>query len=164
MMLGSSGEAGVLVVSPVRLSAPPYSDSRNPFRRSIDPFVSVPHNRTTTSTGGGAVSGTSRKIGSCSPTGNLHVGLVADPGRSYVRLAGMRMLHPGADSGHQIKRFGSHGACRLGGIRFSGEGALTLLNLEAGGLLGRHPAPTAQLFCITRGTGWVAGDDERGCR
>ena len=36
---------------------------------------------------------------------------------------------------------------------------MTLLNLEAGGLLGRHPAPTAQLFCITRGTGWVAGDD-----
>ena len=69
------------------------------------------------------------------------------------------MLHPGADSGHQIDRFGSHGACRLGGIAFSGDGALTFLNLEPGGHLGRHPAPTAQLFCITQGAGWVAGGD-----
>ncbi len=71
----------------------------------------------------------------------------------------MRLLHPGTDSGRQIDRFGSHGAFRLGGIRFSGDGALTFLTLEPGGHLGRHPAPTTQLFCVTQGAGWVAGDD-----
>ena len=58
IMLGCSGEVRVLVVvSPVRLSAPPYSDSCNPFRRSIEPFASVPHNRTTTYAGGGVCRG-----------------------------------------------------------------------------------------------------------
>ncbi len=51
------------------------------------------------------------------------------------------------------------GACRLGGVRFSGDGALTFLSLAAGGHLGRHPAPVMQLYCIVDGAGWVAGDD-----
>lgn len=71
----------------------------------------------------------------------------------------MKILHPGVGTGHQIDQFGSHGAYRVGMIRFSGDGALTFLNLRPGGHLGRHAAPTAQLFCITQGVGWVAGDD-----
>jgi hypothetical protein len=43
----------------------------------------------------------------------------------------------------------------------AGEGpiSLTCLNVEPGGTIGTHPAPTPQMLLITAGDGWVAGPD-----
>ena len=71
----------------------------------------------------------------------------------------MVILHPGAGPGRSVDQFGSLGAWHLGGVRFSGDGALTFLHLAPGGRLGRHPAPVMQLYCVVGGVGWVAGDD-----
>jgi len=71
----------------------------------------------------------------------------------------MRIVQPAMGPGNVIDRYGSAGAQRLGGVRFDGSGGLTFITLTAGGHLGRHPAPLAQLFCVVRGEGWVSGDD-----
>ncbi|MEV6205741.1 cupin domain-containing protein [Kitasatospora sp. NPDC051914] len=60
-----------------------------------------------------------------------------------------------------IDRFGSTGATatRIA----AGEGAVHLacLTVEAGGIVGAHPAPVDQLFLVVAGEGWVAGPDGR---
>jgi Cupin domain len=58
----------------------------------------------------------------------------------------------------------SHGSSGLRGTRIAaghGEMVVTCLAVEPGGVIGTHPATAAQLFMITAGEGWVAGQDGR---
>ncbi len=71
----------------------------------------------------------------------------------------MRIITIAAGHGHPIARFGSVAAHHLGGVRFSGDGGWTLLSIDAGGHLGRHPATLSQLFLVLDGSGWVSGED-----
>jgi hypothetical protein len=71
----------------------------------------------------------------------------------------MRIVEFAVGQGRAIGRFGSVGAHRLGGVRFSGGGGWNVLELDAGGHLGRHPTLLAQLFVVVDGSGWVAGAD-----
>jgi quercetin dioxygenase-like cupin family protein len=61
-----------------------------------------------------------------------------------------------------ITHFDSHGAT-IGGIaRCDGGVRLSLLELEAGGVVGMHEAACSQLFLVVAGSGWArAGDGER---
>ena len=61
---------------------------------------------------------------------------------------------------HAITHFDSSGA-RIGGVaRCAGEARVSLLQLDAGGVVGEHPAASAQLFLVVSGSGWVRGADE----
>jgi quercetin dioxygenase-like cupin family protein len=55
-----------------------------------------------------------------------------------------------------IERFGSSGA-RV--RRLSGEAHAVVIEIEEGGVVGRHPATFAQLFVVVGGSGWVSGAD-----
>ncbi|HYZ19310.1 MAG TPA: cupin domain-containing protein [Gaiellaceae bacterium] len=55
-----------------------------------------------------------------------------------------------------IERFGSSGALVR---RLAPEAHVVVIELEPGGLVGRHPAASAQLFAVVSGSGWVSGDD-----
>ncbi len=58
----------------------------------------------------------------------------------------------------------SHGSSGLRGTRIAaghGEMVVTCLAVEPGGVIGTHPATAAQLFMVTAGEGWVAGQDGR---
>ncbi len=61
-----------------------------------------------------------------------------------------------------ITHFDSHGAT-IGGIAScSGEARLSLLKVEAGGVVGMHEAACPQLFLVIDGSGWTrAGEGER---
>lgn len=65
-----------------------------------------------------------------------------------VELAGER----------EIERFESVSA-RVRGL--TPEGHVVVIEIGAGGRVGRHPAAAQQLFVVVRGSGWVAGDDGR---
>ncbi|HET7856421.1 MAG TPA: hypothetical protein VFL41_08195 [Gaiellaceae bacterium] len=43
--------------------------------------------------------------------------------------------------------------------RLSREAHVVVIEVEAGGLVGRHPAVSVQLFVVVRGSGWVSGAD-----
>jgi quercetin dioxygenase-like cupin family protein len=43
--------------------------------------------------------------------------------------------------------------------RLAPEAHVVVIELGAGGTLGRHPAASQQLFAVIRGSGWVVGDD-----
>jgi quercetin dioxygenase-like cupin family protein len=43
--------------------------------------------------------------------------------------------------------------------RLAPEAHVVVIEVEAGGLVGRHPAASAQLFVVVRGSGWVSGAD-----
>jgi quercetin dioxygenase-like cupin family protein len=67
------------------------------------------------------------------------------------------------DPTHAITRFDSHGAT-IGGIaQCTGDARVSLLRLAAGGVVGEHPAASAQLFLVVAGSGWVrvAGEARR---
>jgi quercetin dioxygenase-like cupin family protein len=42
-----------------------------------------------------------------------------------------------------------------------GDVQVSLAELEPGGLIGAHPAPSRQLFVVLRGHGWVRTETER---
>jgi quercetin dioxygenase-like cupin family protein len=44
--------------------------------------------------------------------------------------------------------------------RLAGEAHAVVIELEAGGIVGRHPAASAQLFVVVGGSGWVSGADD----
>ncbi|WP_037608730.1 cupin domain-containing protein [Streptacidiphilus rugosus] len=55
-----------------------------------------------------------------------------------------------------------HGSIGLHATRVAaGEGRLqvTCLTVEPGGIIGTHPATSAQMFLVVTGGGWVAGQD-----
>jgi quercetin dioxygenase-like cupin family protein len=43
--------------------------------------------------------------------------------------------------------------------RLAPEADVVVIEIGAGGIVGRHPAGAQQLFAVVRGSGWVAGDD-----
>jgi quercetin dioxygenase-like cupin family protein len=43
--------------------------------------------------------------------------------------------------------------------RLAAEAHVVLIEIGAGGVVGRHPAVGAQLFAVVRGAGWVSGAD-----
>jgi quercetin dioxygenase-like cupin family protein len=61
-----------------------------------------------------------------------------------------------------ITHFDSHGAS-IGGIaKCAGQVRVSVLELEAGGVVGMHDAACPQVFLVVAGSGWTrAGDGER---
>jgi quercetin dioxygenase-like cupin family protein len=43
--------------------------------------------------------------------------------------------------------------------RLAGEAHVVVIEIEPGGVVGRHPAVGMQLFAVLRGAGWVSGGD-----
>jgi quercetin dioxygenase-like cupin family protein len=43
--------------------------------------------------------------------------------------------------------------------RISAEAHVVVIDVDPGGVVGRHPATVAQLFVVVRGAGWVSGGD-----
>lgn len=43
--------------------------------------------------------------------------------------------------------------------RLAPEAHVVVIEIGAGGTVGRHPAAAQQLFAVQRGSGWVAGGD-----
>ena len=70
----------------------------------------------------------------------------------------MRLLDLAGASWREIDRFGSQGA-RHHAFASLADGAVAIIHLSPGGLLGRHPAAGPQLFVVVAGSGWVAGPD-----
>jgi quercetin dioxygenase-like cupin family protein len=60
----------------------------------------------------------------------------------------------------EITQHSSSGATIAGIARASGEVGVALLRLDAGGVLGRHPAVGPQLFLVVAGEGRVEGGDK----
>ena len=56
-----------------------------------------------------------------------------------------------------IGRHGSAGARATRVAAGAGEVSVVCLAVEPGGLIGTHPAASAQLFLVIAGQGWVAG-------
>ncbi len=73
----------------------------------------------------------------------------------------MRLLEFGPDRGADVTRHRSAGVRGVPVARSStlGRYAVTVLHVEPGGHVGRHPAPLDQLFAVVAGAGWVAGED-----
>src|SRR5206468_1174998 len=66
------------------------------------------------------------------------------------------------DPSRPIAQHGSSGAAVAGIARVDGPAQVVYIRLDAGGVLGEHPAATAQLFLVVTGSGWVrAGADRR---
>jgi hypothetical protein len=59
----------------------------------------------------------------------------------------------------EITQHGSRGATIVGVARASGDVGIALLRLDAGGVLGRHPAVGPQLFLVVVGEGQVQGGE-----
>ena len=53
----------------------------------------------------------------------------------------------------------AHGSSNARVKRLAGSAHVVVMEIEAGGVVGRHPAVGAQLFAVVRGTGWVSGGD-----
>jgi quercetin dioxygenase-like cupin family protein len=60
--------------------------------------------------------------------------------------------------GREIDRFESV-AARV--RRVAPDAHVVVIEIGAGGIVGRHPAASRQLFTVVRGSGWVAGGDGR---
>jgi quercetin dioxygenase-like cupin family protein len=43
--------------------------------------------------------------------------------------------------------------------RLAGGAHVVVIEIEPGGVVGRHPAAGAQLFAVVDGSGWVSGGD-----
>lgn len=63
-------------------------------------------------------------------------------------------------AGRQVERFGSTGASVAHLIPGREPISAVVIRIEAGGVLGHHPAATNQLFCVVQGEGWVRGEEE----
>lgn len=61
----------------------------------------------------------------------------------------------GADQ--PVERYGSSGATFGRMAVLAGSGQVGCVRLEPGAVLGRHPAPIPQLFCVIDGQGQVSG-------
>jgi quercetin dioxygenase-like cupin family protein len=69
----------------------------------------------------------------------------------------MRLFHFGPTTGRPLEQFGSQAALVARLARGRGETQLRLFYLEAGGLVGHHPATVPQLLCVIQGAGEVCG-------
>ena len=53
----------------------------------------------------------------------------------------------------------AHGSVSAHVRSLAPEAHVVVIEMEPGGVLGRHPAGVAQLFAVVRGAGWVSGGD-----
>ena len=60
-----------------------------------------------------------------------------------------------------IRRHSSRGLAATRIAAGEGKIHLTCLTVEPGGVIGTHPATSAQLFLVIAGEGWIAGADGR---
>ncbi|SDT28794.1 hypothetical protein SAMN05444162_3690 [Paenibacillaceae bacterium GAS479] len=60
-----------------------------------------------------------------------------------------------------VDAFESKGVMFSGITRHDGRIQISSLHLEAGGVVGRHPATVSQLFLLIDGEGWVSGPDRQ---
>jgi quercetin dioxygenase-like cupin family protein len=53
----------------------------------------------------------------------------------------------------------AHGSVDATVRRLATEAHVVVIEVKAGGIVGRHPAGVTQLFAVLQGSGWVSGDD-----
>jgi quercetin dioxygenase-like cupin family protein len=70
----------------------------------------------------------------------------------------VRIVDVDTRGGQAIEAFGSSGVQGASLVRADGV-AVTVLELAAGGEIGRHPAPSEQLLVVLSGAGTVSGED-----
>ena len=70
----------------------------------------------------------------------------------------MRIVSLGPDGARSVSSFDSRGLRARPLVR-SEDIAITVLHVAAGGEIGRHPAPSDQLFLVLNGSGAVSGGD-----
>jgi quercetin dioxygenase-like cupin family protein len=63
------------------------------------------------------------------------------------------------DGGREIEHFGSRAFTHYRLARTSGEAAISAIELDAGGVIGRHPAASRQFLVVVEGSGEVSGAD-----
>jgi mannose-6-phosphate isomerase-like protein (cupin superfamily) len=71
----------------------------------------------------------------------------------------VRLIDFRSHRAHAVVQHASHAAAFTRVAVTQGEGHVGCMYLGAGGGLGRHPAPCAQLFCVVSGAGTVTGGD-----
>ncbi|MHC4934120.1 MAG: cupin [Planctomycetota bacterium] len=70
----------------------------------------------------------------------------------------MRLFRFDAEIGRSIEKHGSAGLKFAPVVGVDAHVHVGCLHLEAGGRIGRHPAPIPQLFLVVSGEGWVCGE------
>ena len=81
-------------------------------------------------------------------------------GASSVRPVAPRLARTfrfDADLGRHVTQFGSDFV--MSRLFHSSELHVGCMRLEPGGLIGMHPASTAQLLAVVEGQGWIRGED-----
>lgn len=63
----------------------------------------------------------------------------------------------GADAGRSITAYGSAGVRLSRVARTQSAAQIGCFHIEAGGVIGYHPAASPQLFLVVGGSGWVRG-------
>ncbi len=70
----------------------------------------------------------------------------------------MQIFRFDAQAGRVIDRFGSINVVLASIAHLTAEAHVRCMHLGPGGLVGRHPAATPQLFLVMQGEGWVCGE------
>ena len=63
------------------------------------------------------------------------------------------------DGGRRVEHYGSRGFTHFRVGLIEGSAVLGYVQLEEGGVIGRHPAPAPQLLIVVDGSGYVSGAD-----
>ena len=71
----------------------------------------------------------------------------------------MHILNFSADHGVPIAEFSSSRASSVDLAHGQGEVHVYAVHFDANGIIGNHPTGFCQLFLVTQGDGWVAGED-----
>jgi quercetin dioxygenase-like cupin family protein len=71
----------------------------------------------------------------------------------------MRRLSFGAERARELRHHGSRAVGLVPLCRLAGAGQAVCLHVDAGGVVGGHPAGVAQLFAVVAGRGWVRGEE-----
>jgi quercetin dioxygenase-like cupin family protein len=69
----------------------------------------------------------------------------------------VRLVRFDPEQGRELDRFGSVGFVHVRLAASSGDAALSVVHLAAGGRIGRHPAASAQVLAVVSGSGLVSG-------
>jgi hypothetical protein len=71
----------------------------------------------------------------------------------------MRLFRFDPEIARSIDQYGSEGLKFAPVVGVDAHVHIGCMHLEAGGRVGRHPAPIPQLFLVVGGEGWVSGED-----
>jgi quercetin dioxygenase-like cupin family protein len=71
----------------------------------------------------------------------------------------IRLFRFGKDQATPIEAYASAGAHGCAIAHGSGASHAYVVHLDAGGIIGPHPAGFDQVFLVVQGSGWVAGAD-----